>query len=452
MLQETHKALPGPSVTSPNVPAIPDAEQPSLDDVVTQFVTNVDSLADTLPLTQLALLLGQAATSQQVNTIKDVDSENYLQVMKSLKHYKKAEAASTLITRSFLVSLVSQFDALVGGILRTLFVWKPEAINIADKQISYADLITFGSIEMARDHIIENEVETVLRKSHSEQFDWLENRFKLPLREELTIWPRFIELTERRNLFVHASGRVSQQYLNVCKSQNVMHSKPVSRNDELDIDLEYFQQAYECILELGVKLAHTLWRKQRPDDRIQADSNLNSIGYELISEKKYKLAQRLLEFGIGQKKHSSEEQRRIFVINCAQASKWAGDEKSARTLITAWDWTASSDNFRLAAKVLLDEFDAAATIMKTIGPNGKPVKSEYREWPVFSEFRKSKQFLTTYEHVFGEPFSETPATATAELTKALAGLKNALAAKAAAAPPETSNLHESPERPSSDGG
>lgn len=44
--------------------------------------------------------------------------------------------------------------------------------------------------------------------------------------------------------------------------------------------------------------------------------------------------------------------------------------------------------------------------MRRIGPNATPSKSDYRDWPLFKEYRQSDEFLNTFEEVFGEPFSE----------------------------------------------
>lgn len=89
----------------------------------------------------------------------------------------------------------------------------------------------------------------------------MENNFKIPLREGLEVWAKFIEITERRNLFVHCDGIVSKQYLEVCNKHGFDFSKPLSVGEKLDVVPDYFESAYECLFEVGVKLGHVLWRK-----------------------------------------------------------------------------------------------------------------------------------------------------------------------------------------------
>jgi hypothetical protein len=121
----------------------------------------------------------------------------------------KLHAAQRILPRTFLLALVSRYDALVGNLVRALFKQKPEALRSSERTFTFAELSQFQSMESAREFIVEKEVETLLRKSHSEQFDWLEKRFDIKLREGLAAWPAFVEITERRNLFAHADGVVS---------------------------------------------------------------------------------------------------------------------------------------------------------------------------------------------------------------------------------------------------
>ena len=43
--------------------------------------------------------------------------------------------------------------------------------------------------------------------------------------------------------------------------------------------------------------------------------------------------------------------------------------------------------------------------MKKIGTNGDVGEVQYREWPLFKEFRKTELFQITFEQVFDKPFT-----------------------------------------------
>ncbi len=150
---------------------------------------------------------------------------------------------------------------------------KPELLKSSDRELTFSQLSDFGSIEEAKEYLLEKEVETLLRRNHSEQFDWLENKFAIKLRVDLPIWPTFIEVTERRNLFVHSDGVVSRQYLKVCREHGVSLGAETKQGLRLDVPHPYFRLAYEALFEIGVKLGQVLWRKLKPTDAPDADAN-----------------------------------------------------------------------------------------------------------------------------------------------------------------------------------
>ena len=120
-----------------------------------------------------------------------------------------------------------------------------------------------GTLDNAKKYVLEKEIESVLRKSHAEQFSWMESKFSLPLRQGLEIWPKFIEITERRNLYVHTGGIVSSQYLKICKENGLLLPN-TKVGDEISIEPDYFRHAYNIIS-----------RSRKRPTRLK----LNDIGY-----------------------------------------------------------------------------------------------------------------------------------------------------------------------------
>jgi hypothetical protein len=400
---------------------------------VSLFVHRIDALAETLPLTMLAV--GEAAklSAREFKTFLtdhcrkvneegksvsySVPPEKQQVCRRLVSRLHKNSLATSLVPHSLFVALVSQFDAFLGRLIRHLFILKPEILNSSAHSIVFSELISFLSIEQARDYVIEKEIETVLRKSHAEQFDWLENKFGLPLRVGLPAWKPFIELTERRNLFVHADGIVSRQYVEVCKKHSCNLEPGIQQGSCLEVSKKYFEGAHDCILEIGVKLAQVLWRKVCPDQIGDADAALTTTIYDLLSEERYPLARVLSDFAAETlPRHQSEEHRLTMVVNRAQAYKWSGDEETARKIIAAEDWTAFHPKFRLAKAVLLDNFAVAMKLMKEMGSNGEMEKNCYREWPLFREIRKVADFQKAFEEIFGEPLN----TVTVEAASMLA--------------------------------
>jgi hypothetical protein len=391
-------------------------------DVIKEFINQIDGLKDTFPIIMLFVTASRSDSRKalvdfistngkeekgedgdEFYTFSSEDSHKY-SILK--RHAENASVASRIIPSSLLVSLVSQFDSFIGKLIKEIFQVKPEILSSSEKSLTFARLLELKSIEDARDSLIEKEVDTILRDSHTDHFIWLENKLGIPMRKDLSIWQDFIELTERRNLFVHSDGIVSNQYLSVCKQNQVKFKKPVKLDEKLIVDSEYFESAYNCLYEVSVKLTQVIWRKILPKDLEDADSSLNLICFNLMQQKNFHLSDILLEFATNTlKKHHNEESKNVFFVNKALSFKLGGNQKVCAELVSAKDWSACSDKFKIAQEALLDNFEGVARYMKKLGADGDIDKTSYKTWPLFSDFRETELFADTYKELFHEDYS-----------------------------------------------
>jgi len=436
----------------------------SIDEEIGSFVHNIDALHVTLPAqTMMASAIHMACdksflsfvdancqTKPGTDDTYQVTPEHYLEFNRLRSRNRKAYAATVIIPQTFLVALVSQYDSFLGGLLRCLYRSKPEMLRQSEKTLTYAQLFEFSDMEEAKESILEKEIETLLRDSHHEQFAVMGRRFDIPLTTGLPIWPVFIELTQRRNLFVHCDGKVTAQYLKICDEYKVKYGARPSLGNRLDVDTKYFNQAHACVYEIGVKLAHVLWRKLIPEQREQADLNLLMLGYDLLVTGHYDLSATLGVFSLETiKTHSNADVRRRMVINLAQAYRWGGHQARATRVIDKEDWSSCDILFRLSVAVLRDDFSKAASLMKLAAAASMIKKNDYRDWPLFTEFRKSNGFATTYESLYGQPLATLEPDQTDSLflsptkspsPKAVEEGSSSVTAPAATKTPEATNL------------
>ena len=301
--------------------------------------------------------------------------------------------------------MVSAFDAYLGDLLRAMFYLKPDLLQASQRPLTFKELTEFETLDKAREFILEKEIESVIRESHTKQFEWMETRFSTPLRKGLESWPFFIELTERRNLFVHCSGTVSSQYLEVCK-KHAADTKELKVGDNLHVEPDYFSEAFECLYEIGVKLAHVLWRKLDDADLNASDGALIENSFELLKDSDYSLTTRLLEFAVsGLPRHASALNKRTLLVNLCIAYKFSDQPAKCLQALDSQDWTDCDERFQLASAVLRDQFSRAGEIMHSLGNQSTTIpRHAYETWPLFREFRKSPEFLAEFKSLFGEEF------------------------------------------------
>ena len=319
----------------------------------------------------------------------------------------KADTAifSNQLPRMAIVTLVSIYDAFLGRLLRAMFKAKPELLNGSGRVIPYAELIQFDSMEDAAESIIEQEIDELLRKSHTEQIDWIGKRTGIALSTDFELWPTFIEVTERRNLFVHADGRVNKSYLNACAKAGLDQKEIPPIGESLLVDPGYYKRACLTFIEIGLRLCQVIWRKLCPSELSDADDSLIEFTYDLLILNQFETADRLAQFGTTKPVQNFSSESHLFLkVNRAIALKECGKEEDLLQILDEIDWSALSNLFKLAESVLREDWRAAADLVREIGDSARPDKGDYKDWPLFNAFRKTDHFRDAYRDVFGEEF------------------------------------------------
>jgi hypothetical protein len=317
--------------------------------------------------------------------------------------FERSRLIETLV-ESLFINLFSAFDKLTGNLLVALYSKKPELFNSINKEISLAEVLQADSIEALKSEVLDNEIETIRRKSYIEQFKDLEKRFNINLTKFKT-WPVFVEASQRRNLLTHCDGIVSKQYLSVCKDAGYKIEKDCDVGDQLKVDGQYFYSSSVVVTEVGVMLAQTLWRKVLPNELSDADNHLQRLIYDFLTWEDWWGAIRLSQFAKNLPKHSDEITRRIILINYAIALNAIGKKESAINILEKEDWSAMISDFKLAVAVLKEDNNKATELMKLIGKRGEMMDElAYHEWPLFRDFRDKECFLETYKDIYGYPY------------------------------------------------
>jgi hypothetical protein len=397
-----------------------------LNNAINRYVTHLESISDTFARMKTILVVTNLNVSKKFNTFLEnecikigtttEDGRINYSIPPNKDHKRKilrrkvenSKMAHDLIPRGIFVSLISEYDSYLGYLIRAILYLKPEILCGSEKSLLFSKLLELNSIDDAREYLIEKEVESILRENHAQHFAWFEKKLSVPLTKDLKCWSKFIEITERRNLFVHNDGIVSNHYISVCTAHNVNLPPNIKAGDQLTVEPEYFDEAYRCLFEMGIKLAQVIWRKLIKAESKIADFLFIKLVFDQIIREDYQLAIELAEFSTHKViQHENEEIRLTCIINKAQAYKWNGDIEKCKQIIGEIDWSACENKFKLVSTVLLEDYDMAYAIMRKMGSSHEDVgKAEYKDWPIFKEFRKHEHFKPTYLEIFGEEFVE----------------------------------------------
>lgn len=338
-----------------------------------------------------------------------------LKAVMELNRLHKSKISTTLL-RSLYCGIFSEYDVFTGNLLRALYELKPDLFRNIKREIALDYILEFDSVLSLKQDILSKEIENFRRNSYIEQFSELEGRFDLKLKD-FTEWPKFVEFGQRRNLLTHNGGVCSEQYLTLCEKAGYRIAPRSTVGEQLEVTMDYFNDAIATISKVAFMLGHTLWRKIRPDESPTADTDFNLTVFKLLLDENWNLAAELGKFGLAQPiiKKTKDREVRMRIVNTAIALKFSNRMGEASSLLECSDWSASLREFHLAIHVLRDEYIKAAEIMRSIGKKGELIsRMAYHDWPLFLEFRDTVEFQTTYKDIYGVPFIEELANEVSE--------------------------------------
>jgi len=326
--------------------------------------------------------------------------------MRRLQRMKNSKVHE-IIESSLFISLFSAFDDFTGKLLTTIYMRSPKLFSaIGERSISFAEILASNSLEAIKNSVLEADIESIRRESYTKQFKSLESRFNVELRR-FSNWKKFIEASQRRNLFTHCGGVVTEQYRQVCLEAGWEATELPTIGTKLELGPKYFMEVCEVMIETALKLGQVLWRKLFPEEAKEANEHLHGVQYDSLYVEMWHRAAMIGQFAKQPIMRCTDMQQRLCIINLAIAQKFSGlGDAAARTLAEV-DWSASIPEFRMAVEILSDRFQDAADVMRKIGKRGELfTEHNCHTWPLFRDFRQSNEFAKAYEEVFGYPFTE----------------------------------------------
>ncbi|HEY5955617.1 MAG TPA: hypothetical protein VIV60_03645, partial [Polyangiaceae bacterium] len=265
------------------------------------------------------------------------------EVQRTIAHLNRLRRSDVplVIAQGLFLSLFSAFDAFTGNLLRGLYQRKPVLYDALNKTITFSDVLTATSLDELKQQVLDDEIDSFRRKSYVEQFASLAQRFEVQL-IRFDNWPRFVECSQRRNLITHCDSVVTEQYLKVCKEAGYPVSDLPALGTHVSLGPEYFLPSCELVIEVGIKLGQTLWRKTLPDELELAEHSLADALYAALDLGNWPRAEMIGAYAFGLRQRSSELDRRICIINYAQALKRSGKGDQARKVLDDVDWSAAA--------------------------------------------------------------------------------------------------------------
>ncbi|MEU4271272.1 hypothetical protein [Streptomyces sp. NPDC026092] len=298
-----------------------------------------------------------------------------------------ADPQHQLLRNSLLVSAVSGFEVLFGRIARAILDINRAAFMDSDHGFTLQQLSEFGSLDDAREFLIERQVTKLLYESVDGWDKWLKRASGGLTMSDLPVeWMTVREGFARRNLIVHADGVANQIYLGALRNLDSNRNWGVKLNEKLSADGDYLSDFLQELMALGRILSVGIGIRMRKRDEQAFLSSLQGDTYRSVRSGHWKAAIHTSEYTL---RHSLPRNKKIG----AQVSSWVARKAlfgvdQIRPEVETWDVTGLAPELSHYKHVLLNETEAAVTEIRKLLEMGKLTAFEIAVDPLYEQVRK----------------------------------------------------------------
>lgn len=334
---------------------------------------------------------------------KTLDVKN---AKKSIEKYWHSVAHGYSVQNAIFVGMVTTFDELVAQLIRNVLKHVPEILNSFSLEIPYRDVVSAKDFQNLQESLIRDIVDGIMWKSRSDQLKWLETYVtKEKFLNTIPQYEKFIEIAERRNVYVHNNGIVNSAYLSRVNIEKA-GIKDATLGKRLHLTSKYFDESADVLVEAYVIIVHKVIRKLMRNATLEQkevlDTHFNQSVYDQLDGGRFdsaaRLASKMLDGGFA----ISDMTRKMGAVNLGIALKKSGDELSSNRALDSVDWSSARTEFKLCiAAIKEDEGEVCRLLPQMIGSDLIGPQA-YFEWPAFEWMRSKPKFWQKLQEVYGD--------------------------------------------------
>lgn len=316
------------------------------------------------------------------------------------------DAALRILYETSIQQLVNSYEHLLGDLLRSHLLQHPECMP-KDQSIPYRDLMSFGSLDEAKEWIVRQQVsEFIKRKNTDEQLKFVRDELHADLQSQCPEVGTLRELILRRHAIVHVGGVANSEYMRLVRKIPRVALSDVQEGMPFTPSPGYVHRAWNAVYSCGTILCHLLAvsiarAKKDPSVEDAANNDLSNAGFACLVNGQYQAAKVVLEYACERTVRNDSTKQRL-VVNLAQTFKWLGDESKCAEVLDRHDWKAFSPVFQLAEAALRGDAVRFASILPAAVSQDGLSSEDLASWPVFKEIRLNPEYPKWFASAFPE--------------------------------------------------
>lgn len=295
--------------------------------------------------------------------------------------------------RNNLISLLSSIEWFFAQLLHIFYDRHPEAPGINKKPLTFEELKSFASINDAEKYLVEDKIENLLRGSIESWFEYLKNDLNLKLNFVKPYMTQIIEISQRRNLFVHNAGFVNNMYL--AKVDTTLTGFQL--NQKLLIDKSYLEKSINLMQVTFTLLAAELWKKLNPND-LDRGRLLQDIAFDFLMQQRWEDVGVITDFMI----KDLEQEANIKTV--AQLNNWLSIKKmgkweSIKSTIEKLDYSDKQLIYQVGLAALKDDSNTFYSLLPSCITNEELSLNNVELFPIFEDMVKQPAWAVFKESI-----------------------------------------------------
>ena len=333
-----------------------------------------------------------------------------------IEEQKEIDMKFEYLPSNLIVSIASNYDLFLSKLLKKVILDK-NMVGVVGKELKLSEVVKYNTKEELISTCVDDVIDDLMRKSHKEQIQWIENKFKIDIINSFNDWKSVYLFFEIRNLVVHNDGVISRIFLGDLRNEGIAVEK-YEIGKKIIFDIGNIKKLIKSLIDFSVYTFSLLLRKLYPTEKYSEmiDSIINTIVYNFLCKKEYLQAISIVEYILrNNQEHTSGYKFTLTINKCIALKERRQD--SYKRILEALDWSNCENQYKMAKSVLLDDYQNACRIMETL--DKEEMLQAYIEWPLFKHFVKSQEFKEKFKEVYGIEFESKMAAISEEKAKYL---------------------------------
>lgn len=318
--------------------------------------------------------------------------------------YQEQIEKKQLVFESLIVSLCTYLETFMSSMIKDFYLNIHQGELFSNSKISFKNLKEIGDLEGARIFLIETELDDLFRKNFNIWFNQINKSIdikKIFDKDNLNIIVQEIsELYLRRNLYVHADGKVSDYYLNSAPHE---YTKNLKVGETLKVNKKYIEQKIDVIEKMGTMAlySHSL-KKYRDPDKIF--DYLNPVFLDQIKNSKNDIYSTVFK-KLADKFEKHDSSHIISKINYFLSYKLREEYHLIEKEIQNYNISAYDSQYKRAIAIIMETENSIDLVLENFKTKSDDEFLYEIQWPLYDIVRDKTQFHTYVEDRLNEIFS-----------------------------------------------